>query len=92
MKLSEERQIYLAHLIFNYLYDEDLANFSDEDLAVRASKKAVFKFVKEDAEISDAAQKKIRTLKKTILEGSPEWEIMFKKYYDEERTRRGKGI
>jgi hypothetical protein len=90
MKLSEDRQIFLAHLIFDFLYDEDLADFTDEDLAIRAAKEAVNNFVKEDMEISEAAQKKIKTLKKPIPEGSPEWDILFKKYYEEERIRRGK--
>jgi hypothetical protein len=92
MNLSEDRQVFLAHLIFDYLYDEDLVDFSDEDLAIRAAKKAVTEFVKEDAEITEAAQRKIRTLKRPIPEGSPEWDIMFKKYYEEERIKRGKNI
>jgi hypothetical protein len=90
MNLSEDRQIFLAHLIFDYLYDEDLADFSDEDLAIRAAKKAVSKFVKEDAEITEAARNKIKTLKKPLPEGCPEWDILFKKYYEEERIKRGK--
>jgi hypothetical protein len=92
MNLSEDRQVFLAHLIFDYLYDEDLVDFSDEDLAIRAAKKAVTEFVKEDSEITEAAQRKIRTLKRPIPEGSPEWDIMFKKYYEEERIKRGKNI
>jgi len=90
MNLSEDRQIFLAHLIFNFLYNEDLADFSDEDLAIRAAKKAVAKFVKEDADLTQAARNKIKTLKKALPEGSPEWEILFKKYYEEERIKRGK--
>lgn len=90
MNLSEERQIYLAHLIFDCLYDEDLADFSDEDLAVRSAKQAVTKYVKEDLTLSELAKSKIKTLKKPIPEGSPEWDILFKKYYEEERAKRGK--
>ncbi len=90
MNLSEDKQNFLAHQIFNALYDDDLVDFKDEDLAVRAAKKAVLQFVKEDAIISDAAKAKVLSLKRGVVESSPEWEILFLKYYEEERNRRGK--
>lgn len=90
MSLSEDRQIYLAHLIFNFIYDEDLADFKDEDLGVRAAKKGVAKYVAFDEKLRVAAAKKVQTLKRGVLEGSPEWDILFKKYYEEERGRHGK--
>lgn len=88
--LSEDRQNYLAHLIFNTLYDDDIVDFSDEDLAVRAAKKAVVQFVALDAAITEVAKQKVASLKRSVIEGSPEWEILFKKYYEEEKKRRGK--
>lgn len=90
MSMSEDRKNYLAHVIFDFLYDEDLADFSDEDLAVRAAKKGVHGFFAIDESMSEAARAKIRTLKKNIPEGGPEWDILFKKYYEEERNKRGK--
>lgn len=90
MSLSEDRQIFLAHLIFNALYDQDLADFKDEDLAVRAAKKSVAKIVALDAEIGAAARVKVASLKKRLIEGSPEWDVLYKKYYEEEKLRRGK--
>lgn len=90
MSLSEDRQIFLAHLIFNSLYDQDLADFTDEDLAVRAAKKAVTKMVALDVAIGEAARLKVASLKKRLIEGSPEWDVLYKKYYEEEKLRRGK--
>lgn len=90
MSLSEDRQIFLAHLIFNALYDQDLADFKDEDLAVRAAKKAVSKMVALDTDIGEAARAKVASLKKRLIEGSPEWDVLYKKYYEEEKLRRGK--
>jgi uncharacterized protein len=90
MNLSEERQIYLAHLLFNFLYDEDLVDFSDEDLAIRVAKQGVSHFVKEDFLLSEKAKNKIKTLKRQIPENSPEWDILFQKYYEEEKAKQGK--
>jgi hypothetical protein len=91
MIISEERQVRLAHVIIDSIWDDDMVEYSDEELAIRAAKKAVIEFVKEDTEIDQRAREKVATLKRNVPEGSPEWDIMYKKYYEEERNRRGKG-
>lgn len=90
MILSEDRQIRFAHLITDALWNDDLVDFKNEDLALRLAKQAVREFVKEDQEIDDGARKKVASLKRNVTEGSVEWEILYKKYYQEEISRRGK--
>ena len=90
MIISEERQVHLAHVITDGLWNDDLVDFTDDDEALRAAKRAVVEFVKEDQEIDQKAREKVASLKRNVLEGSPEWEVLYKKYYDEERNRRGK--
>jgi len=89
MIISEDRQSHLAHMIADALYDDDLVDYSDDDLAVRLAKKAIAEFVKEDEDIDQKAREKVLSLKRGVVEGSPEWDIMYKKYYEEERNRRG---
>lgn len=89
MILSEERQLYWAHLMTDAVWNDDLADYTDEDLALRLAKKAIVEFVKEDADISQKARDKVATLKRGVMEGTPEWDIMYKKYYEEERGKRG---
>lgn len=91
MIISEDRQSHLAHLAVDVVYDDDLVDFSDDDAAYRMSKKAVAEFVKEDAEIDQRAREKVASLKRGVVEGSPEWDILYRKYYEEERGRRGQG-
>lgn len=91
MILSEERQSHWAHVVTNAVWNDDLVEFSDEDLALRLAKQAVVQFVKEDNEIDAAAKVKVTSLKRGVVEGSPEWDVMYKKYYEEERKRRGNG-
>jgi hypothetical protein len=90
MIISEDRQVRLAHVIIDSIWDDDLVEYTDEELAIRAAKKAVAEFVKEDDEIDRGAREKVATLKRNVPEGSPEWDILYKKYYEEERNRRGK--
>ncbi len=89
MILSEDRQSHWAHLITDSVWNDDLIDFSDEDQALRATKKAIAEFVKEDQDIDTAARNKVASLKRGVMEGSPEWDIMYKKYYEEERGKRG---
>ena len=43
----------------------------------------------QEAKIDLAARQKIDTQKRTILEGSQEWDILYRKYYNEEVKKLG---
>lgn len=89
MILSEERQYHLAHKVTDKVWGDDIADFSDDELALKAAKKAIIDFVKEDSEIDQKAREKVASLKRNVIEGTPEWDILYKKYYEEEKNRRG---
>ncbi|NUM57101.1 MAG: DUF507 family protein [Bdellovibrionaceae bacterium] len=89
MILSEERQTHWAHLLTDAIWNDDLVDYSDEDQALRIAKKIIQEFVKEDLEIDKKAKEKVASLKRGVIEGSPEWEVLYKKYYEEERKRHG---
>lgn len=91
MILSEERQTHWAHVLTDGVYNADLVDFTDDDEALRAAKRAVVEFVKEEQEIDAKARAKVASLKRGVIEGSPEWDILYRKYYEEERGRRGQG-
>ncbi len=89
MIISEDRQSHLAHLITDALWEDDMVDYSDDDQALKLTKKAIATFVNDDVEIDQRARTKVQTLKRGVMEGSPEWDIMYKKYYEEERVKRG---
>lgn len=89
MILTEDRQFHLAHLVTDKVWGDDIADFSDDDLALKAAKMAIIAFVKEDAEIDQKARAKVASLKRDVAEGTREWDILYKKYYEEERARHG---
>ncbi len=90
MIISDDRQTRLAHVIIDAIWDDDLVDYSDDELAIRAAKQAIAEFVREDEQIDIQARQKVASLKRNVIEGSPEWDILYKKYYEEERNRRGK--
>lgn len=90
MIITEDRQSHLARVITDAIWDDDLVDYSDDEMALRLAKKAIAEFVKEDEEVDTKAREKVASLKRGVVEGSPEWDILYKKYYEEERGRRGK--
>jgi uncharacterized protein len=88
--ISEERQSHLAHLITDGLSKDDIVDYDDDDKALRAAKKGIAEFVHEFVVVDESVRSKIATLKRNVMEGTPEWDVMYKKYYEEELRRRGK--
>ena len=43
----------------------------------------------QEARIDQSARQKIESQKRTILEGSQEWDILYRKYYNEEVKKLG---
>jgi hypothetical protein len=89
MILSEERQSHWAHIVTDAIWKDDLVDYTDEDFAFRLARQAVVEYVKEDIQIDEHARAKVASLKRGVHENTPEWDILYKKYYEEERKRRG---
>jgi len=88
MKLSEDRISHLSHLICDGLYKDDLVDYSDDDEALKVIKQTLFNYLNIEDQIDDVARQKIASLKRGVAEGSREWEILYKKYYEEEAQKR----
>lgn len=90
MIISEDRQTHWAHIVTDKVWGDDIADFSDDDQALKATKKAIIDFVREDIELDKRAREKVASLKRNVMEGTREWDILYKKYYEEEKSRYGK--
>jgi hypothetical protein len=87
--ISEDRQSHLAHVLIDGIWKDDLVDYSDDDEALRFAKRAISRFVQEGEDIDNKVRQKIASLKRGVVEGSPEWDVLFSKYFDEEMIRRG---
>jgi hypothetical protein len=90
VKFSEERISHLAHVIHKGLVKDGLAAYTDEDRAHREIKKSLIDYLKVEDAADQAAREKIASLKRGVLEGSREWEVLYRKYFEEELTKRGR--
>ena len=90
MKFSDDRITHLAFLIHRQIRDGRLADFTDEDKAMREIKRTIIAYLKVEEEADEAARGKVASLKRGVSEGSREWEILYRKYFEEELTKRGR--
>ncbi|MFO1463983.1 MAG: DUF507 family protein [bacterium] len=88
MKISEERISHLAHLVWDALYDDNLADYANDEEALKVIKRAMTDYLKTDDQIDDLARQKIASLKRGVQEGSREWDILYRKYYEEEALKK----
>ena len=90
-RLSREKINFLARLILNSLFENDEIEFLDEPNEIRLS---IVKSIEDELKLYDLlnqkSAEKIRSQKKSIEEGSREWEILYRKYYNEEISKLGK--
>ncbi|HLE09478.1 MAG TPA: DUF507 family protein [Thermodesulfobacteriota bacterium] len=88
MRLSEDRITHIAHLVFDGIWKDDLVDFTDDDQALVEIKRVLTNYLKIEDDADTAARDKIRTLSRDIPEGSREWEVLYKKYLEEETARK----
>ena len=88
MRLSEERVLHISHKIHDRLYLDEFVDYIDEDEALVVIKKVFADFLVLEDHIDEQVRAKIATLKKGITEGSPEWEVLHRKYFEEEMRKK----
>jgi len=87
LRLSDERISHIAHLMTDAIWEDDLVDYTDDVKALAEVKRVVMELFKVEDAADEFARHKIRSLKRDIPEGCREWEILYKKYYDEEMNK-----
>lgn len=91
MRLSEDRISHLSHLIQDMLIrNRNIDVLQPEERMLREIKHTISDELKFEDEADTAARKTIQSLSRRVPEGSPEWDVLHRKYLDEEMRRRKK--
>jgi hypothetical protein len=91
MKLSREKIVHLSHLVLNHLnHDEEVEFFEDPQMIRGEIFRLIESEMKADEAIDAMVRRKIETQKRAIVEGSDEWEVLYRKYYEEESAKHRK--
>jgi hypothetical protein len=68
---------------------DEVEFFEDPNAIRQEARKILEALLIQEAKIDLAARQKIESQKRTILEGSQEWDILYRKYYNEEVKKLG---
>lgn len=88
--LSEEKISHMSHVFLKGLLDSKLVEARDEEGKIRRQiKLSLTSFVKIGEDIEAVVKKKLQSFSRNISEGSSEWEVLYRKFFDEESAKRG---
>jgi len=90
MRLSREKIVRLSHQITDVLVASDDVEFLDDRDTIRQQVVSILTATLREEEKADMeVRKRISSQKKEILEGSEEWDVLYRKYYADELRRMG---
>ena len=90
MKLSREKVLQISHLVLAQLEKDDGVEYFDEPQQIRQTiVKIIMDEMRNDETIDALVRKKLETQKR-VLEGSDEWDVLYRKYYEEETAKHRK--
>ena len=90
MRLSREKIVRLSHQITDVLVSSNEVDFVEDRDTIRQQVVLILTAILRDEDKAEAeVRKKITSQKKEILEGSEEWDVLYRKYYADELRRLG---
>ena len=90
MRINREKVNKVAHLVADALADMSEVEFLEDHNTIRLEvRKILEELLNQEEKIDHSARQKIENQKRTILEGSQEWDILYRKYYQEEVKKLG---
>ena len=91
MRLSEDRIYHLSHLIQDMLIrNRNIDVLVPEERVLREIKRTIADELKFEDDADEAARRTIQSLSRRVPEGSREWDVLYRKYREEEMNRRRK--
>lgn len=92
MRLSDDKVSHLTHIVLKGLLDKKAVTPLTDDSAIRREiKRVIVKDLKVAENIDESIRKKLQSYSKKIPEGSPEWELLYQKFFQEESAKKGRG-
>jgi len=80
----------VAHVVTDALAEMNEVEFLEDRNTIRLEvRKLLEELLNQEEKIDQSARHKIENQKRTILEGSQEWDILYRKYYQEEVKKLG---
>jgi hypothetical protein len=90
VRLSRDKVNKLAHTVADALAELDQVDFVEDRNTIRVEARRILEeLLNQEERLDLAARQKIESQKRTIMEGTQEWDILYRKYYNEEVKKLG---
>ena len=86
MNLSEGRLSFLAHALQRCIRDEKLGRVRNDRLFLNEAKRGLTDSFSLDGRLDQLTRSR---MPKRLVPGSREWDVLYRKYYEEERRKLG---
>ena len=89
MLISDEKLSHLAHLVYEGIGRFDGVELvGDEEVILRTIKQALQEEFRLDGELDQVVRARLASYSRKIVEDSPEWDVLYKKSFEEELRKR----
>jgi hypothetical protein len=90
MRVTADKLNKLAHTVADSLAEIPECDFLEDRNTIRQeARKILTKLLTDEMKLDQAARQKIASQRKIIVEGSQEWDILYRKYYNDEVKKLG---
>ena len=90
MRITSDKLNKLAHTVADTLAEIPECDFLEYRNTIRQeARKALEKLLTDEMKLDAGARLKIASQRKIIVEGSQEWDILYRKYYNDEVKKLG---
>jgi hypothetical protein len=89
-RLSDSRISHLAHLVLDGLRKGQLGEFPNEGRALSETKQVLHDYFQREDQVDEIVRRKIQSLSRHVPPGSREWDVLYRKYFEEESRRQHK--
>jgi hypothetical protein len=88
--VSEGRISALAHLVLAELKAADVDDLRTDRLVLNEIKAVLGEFLQIDEALDAKVRRKIQSLSRRVSEGSSEWDVLYRQYFEEEKRKLGR--
>jgi hypothetical protein len=90
VRITADKLNKLAHTVADTLAEIPECDFLEDRNTIRQeARKILTKLLTDEMKLDAAARQKIASQRKIIVEGSQEWDILYRKYYNDEVKKLG---
>ena len=90
--LTDDKVSHLSHVLLRVVKNSELVTVKGDDARMlKDIKRVIAEELAQEAEIDRKVRAKLGSYSRGIIEGSPEWDVLYRKTFEEETRKHARG-